>query len=67
MYIVSNLMETSLRNVITSGQPLEETHHKYFMYQMLRALKLVHSANVRGCLRGCGLPCPSLTCTPRCT
>jgi mitogen-activated protein kinase 1/3 len=46
VYIVTNLMETSLRNVIVSGQPLEDTHYKYFLYQMLRALKLVHSANV---------------------
>ena len=29
VYIVTNLMETSLRNVIMSGQPLEETHYKY--------------------------------------
>jgi mitogen-activated protein kinase 1/3 len=48
VYLVTNLMETSLRNVIVSGQPLEETHFKYFLYQMLRALQLVHSANVRG-------------------
>lgn len=47
VYIVTELMETNLRNVISSGQPLEDTHFKYFTYQLLRALKFVHSANVR--------------------
>lgn len=47
VYIITNLMETNLRNVIASGQPLEDTHFKYFTYQILRALKFVHSANVR--------------------
>jgi hypothetical protein len=47
VYIVTNLMETNLRSVIVSGQPLEDTHFKYFTYQILRALRLVHSANVR--------------------
>ena len=46
VYIVTNLMETNLRNVIASGQPLEDTHFKYFTYQMLKAMKFVHSANV---------------------
>lgn len=46
VYIVSELMETNLRNVIASGQPLEDTHFKYFTYQILVALRFVHSANV---------------------
>lgn len=48
VYIVSDLMDTSLYNVIRSPgtQTLDHTHYKFFAYQMLRGLKYIHSANI---------------------
>lgn len=41
-----DLMETDLAKIIASPQTLSDSHIKYFIYQVLRALKFVHSANV---------------------
>ena len=46
IYIVTNLFETDLDRVIRSNQPLTEHHIQFFMYQILRGLKYIHSANV---------------------
>eukprot|EP00611_Tribonema_gayanum_P002591 TRINITY_DN1193_c0_g1_i4.p1 TRINITY_DN1193_c0_g1~~TRINITY_DN1193_c0_g1_i4.p1 ORF type:complete len:534 (-),score=158.60 TRINITY_DN1193_c0_g1_i4:858-2459(-) len=46
VYIVSNLMETDLHRIIYSPQPLSMEHVQYFVYQVLKALKYMHSANV---------------------
>jgi len=46
IYIVSDLMETDLHRIIYSRQPLTDDHVQYFIYQILRALKYMHSANV---------------------
>lgn len=46
IYIVTDLMETDLHRVIYSKQVLNEEHHQYFSYQILRGLKYLHSANV---------------------
>ena len=46
VYIVSELMETDLYRIIYSKQSLSIDHVKYFTYQILRALKYIHSANV---------------------
>ncbi len=46
VYIVSELMETDLYRIIYSKQSLSIDHVKYFAYQILRALKYIHSANV---------------------
>lgn len=46
VYIVSDLMETDLHRIIYSRQPLSDDHVQYFLYQILRALKYIHSANV---------------------
>ena len=46
IYIVSELMETDLQRVIYSKQRLSEEHIQYFIYQILRALKYIHSAKV---------------------
>lgn len=45
VYIVQELMDTDLSRVIRS-QPLTDDHCQYFTYQILRALKVLHSANV---------------------
>lgn len=46
VYIVSELMETDLHRVIYSRQALTDEHVQYFLYQLLRGLKYMHSANV---------------------
>lgn len=46
VYIVTDLMETDLRQIIKSDQQLSDQHLQYFLYQILRALKYIHSANV---------------------
>jgi serine/threonine protein kinase len=39
-------METDLHRIIYSKQALSVDHAKYFIYQILRGLKYLHSANV---------------------
>ncbi|XP_031111257.1 mitogen-activated protein kinase homolog MMK2-like [Ipomoea triloba] len=46
VYIVSELMDTDLHQIIKSNQPLTDDHCRYFLYQILRGLKYVHSANI---------------------
>eukprot|EP00619_Florenciella_sp_RCC1007_P019458 CAMPEP_0205939358 /NCGR_PEP_ID=MMETSP1325-20131115/49400_1 /ASSEMBLY_ACC=CAM_ASM_000708 /TAXON_ID=236786 /ORGANISM="Florenciella sp., Strain RCC1007" /LENGTH=237 /DNA_ID=CAMNT_0053309823 /DNA_START=50 /DNA_END=760 /DNA_ORIENTATION=+ len=46
VYIVCPLMESDLERIISSDQPLSEAHAQYFMYQILRALKYIHSAGI---------------------
>lgn len=45
-YIVMDIMETDLKQVLRSGQILTEEHIKFFIYQALRALHVIHSAGV---------------------
>lgn len=44
-YIVQTLMETDLHKLLKT-QRLGEDHIRYFVYQILRGLKYIHSANV---------------------
>ncbi|KDO34829.1 CMGC/MAPK protein kinase [Saprolegnia parasitica CBS 223.65] len=46
VYIVTDLMETDLHRVIHSNQSITDDHIQYFLYQMLVAIKYVHSAEV---------------------
>jgi serine/threonine protein kinase len=46
IYIVTELMDTDLHQIISSPQPLTDDHTQYFLYQILRALKYIHSAHV---------------------
>ncbi|KAA8516085.1 hypothetical protein F0562_019264 [Nyssa sinensis] len=46
VYIVSELMDTDLHHIIHSNQPLTDDHCQFFLYQILRGLKYVHSAHV---------------------
>lgn len=39
-------MDTDLNSVIKSDQPLTDEYHKFFLYQILRALKYIHSAKI---------------------
>jgi len=45
IYIVTPCLDTDLSNIIRS-QSLSEGHCKYIIYQILRGLKYIHSANV---------------------
>ncbi|KAE9463485.1 hypothetical protein C3L33_04615, partial [Rhododendron williamsianum] len=46
VYIVFEFMDTDLHQIIRSNQGLSEEHCQYFLYQILRGLKYIHSANV---------------------
>ncbi|KAL8119040.1 hypothetical protein AgCh_016516 [Apium graveolens] len=46
VYIVYELMDTDLHRIIRSRQQLSDNHCRYILYQLLRGLKYVHSANV---------------------
>ncbi|CAL5334412.1 unnamed protein product [Camellia sinensis] len=46
VYIAMELMDTDLHQIIRSNQGLSEEHCQYFLYQILRGLKYIHSANV---------------------
>ena len=39
-------METDLRQIIKSDQQLTDQHVQYFLYQILRAVKHMHSSNI---------------------
>jgi serine/threonine protein kinase len=43
IYVVFELMETDLHQVIKANDDLTQEHHQFFLYQMLRGLKYVHS------------------------
>ncbi|KAF8820555.1 CMGC kinase, MAPK family (ERK) MAPK-1 [Cardiosporidium cionae] len=46
IYLVSELMSTDLHRVLQSRQKLTDGHFQYFIYQILRGLLYLHSANV---------------------
>mmetsp|Transcript_34258 Transcript_34258/g.108022 ORF Transcript_34258/g.108022 Transcript_34258/m.108022 type:complete len:394 (-) Transcript_34258:32-1213(-) len=46
IYIVTNLMETDLHRVLSSHQSLTDQHYQYFLYQLLRGIKYIHSAGI---------------------
>jgi len=46
LYIVLDFMETDLHKIIYSKNVLSDEHIQYFIYQILKGLKYIHSANV---------------------
>ncbi|XP_022107362.1 mitogen-activated protein kinase 7-like isoform X2 [Acanthaster planci] len=46
VYVVLDLMESDLHHIIHSQQAVSMEHIRYFLYQILRGLKYIHSANV---------------------
>lgn len=46
IYIITQLYECDLDRIISSNQPLSEGHIQYFLFQLLKALKFLHSAHV---------------------
>lgn len=46
LYVASELMETDLASTLRSTQALSDDHCQFFLYQILRGMKYVHSAQV---------------------
>ncbi|KAL8196415.1 hypothetical protein R6Q57_024710 [Mikania cordata] len=46
IYVVFELMESDLDEVIKVNDVLTPEHHQFFLYQLLRALKYIHTAHV---------------------
>lgn len=46
LYLYEELMECDLHQIIRSKQPLTDSHHQSFIYQILCGLKYIHSADV---------------------
>ncbi|KAG6589631.1 Mitogen-activated protein kinase 9, partial [Cucurbita argyrosperma subsp. sororia] len=46
IYVVFELMESDLHQVIKANDDLSPEHHQFFLYQLLRGLKYIHTANV---------------------
>ncbi|KAL9653660.1 hypothetical protein ABK040_009137 [Willaertia magna] len=46
IYMYTDLMDTDLKTIIQSPQDLTNDHIQFFMYQILKAVNYIHSANV---------------------
>lgn len=46
IYLFMEPMEADLHQIIKSGQSLTNEHVQYFLYQILRGMKFIHSASV---------------------
>jgi len=46
IYVFSELLETDLASILKSSQPVTDEHCQFFLYQILRGIKFLHSANV---------------------
>lgn len=45
-YLYMEPMEADLHQIVRSGQTLSNLHIQFFLYQLLRGMKYIHSANV---------------------
>ncbi|KAH7300276.1 hypothetical protein KP509_24G054100 [Ceratopteris richardii] len=46
IFVVFELMESDLHQVIKANDDLTPEHYQFFLYQLFRALKYIHTANV---------------------
>nr|GLL35334.1 mitogen-activated protein kinase 9-like isoform X1 [Ipomoea trifida]GMD33935.1 mitogen-activated protein kinase 9-like [Ipomoea batatas] len=46
IFVVFELMESDLHQVIKANDDLTAEHYQFFLYQLLRGLKYIHTANV---------------------
>ncbi|KAL8486319.1 hypothetical protein ACS0TY_022650 [Phlomoides rotata] len=46
IYVVFELMESDLHQVIKANDDLTPEHYQFFLYQLLRGMKFIHTANV---------------------
>jgi serine/threonine protein kinase len=51
IYVVFELMESDLHQVIKANDDLTKEHYQFFLYQLLRALKYIHTGNLSICCR----------------
>ncbi|XP_050263450.1 mitogen-activated protein kinase 20-like isoform X2 [Quercus robur] len=57
IYVVFELMESDLHQVIKANDDLTREHYQFFLYQLLRALKYIHTGKVNGVIMShCRLP-----------
>lgn len=47
IYVVFELMESDLHQVIKANDDLTKEHYQFFLYQLLRALKYIHTGDPR--------------------
>ncbi len=45
-YLITDVMDTDLSYIIRSGQPITPSHVKFFLYQVLRGVKYIHSVGI---------------------
>lgn len=45
-YLVFEYMDSDLHNVIKKGDVLKDIHKRFVMYQLINAIKYMHSGNV---------------------
>jgi serine/threonine protein kinase len=46
IYVVFELMDSDLHQIIKANDDLTPEHYQFFLYQLLRALKYIHTGNV---------------------
>ncbi len=46
LYVVTDFMDSDLHDVIRINKTLSKKHKKFFMYQLLRGLKYIHSSGI---------------------
>ena len=46
IYVVTEFMSSDLMQIIFSSNPLTDDHIKFILFQLLSALKYLHSANI---------------------
>lgn len=46
LYVVSDYLESDLHDIIRINDKISLGHKQYFMYQLLRGLKYIHSAGI---------------------
>ncbi|XP_061400051.1 mitogen-activated protein kinase 15 [Musca vetustissima] len=46
IYLIFEYMESDLHNIIKKGTILKDIHKRYIMYQLINAIKYIHSGNV---------------------
>ena len=46
LHILVLVLDTDLHNVIKKGNILKDVHKRYIIYQLLKAMKYIHSGNV---------------------
>ena len=46
LYLVTDYMESDLHDIIRINDSISKEHKQFFMYQLIRGLKYIHSAGV---------------------